>query len=148
MKKVKTVFKKRYYYIVLVIVPIIGQVLNSVCGHKNFYFNQYILFTMLIIQLFVLKKIDADNLAIEIELKNIRENNVSGSFNTKTKMLLHTTKSKIISIILVLTYIVTMFKVGCLENTITGIYGGILGAVVFYVGIQAYFRYLMLLYFS
>lgn len=111
MKKVKTVFKKRYYYIVLVIVPIIGQVLNSVCSHKNFYFNQYILFTMLIIQLFVLEKIDADNLAIEIELKNIRENNVSGSFNTKTKMLLHTTKSKIISIILVLTYIVTMFKV-------------------------------------
>ena len=41
-----------------------------------------------------------------------------------------------------------MFKVGCLEYTITGIYGGILGSVVFYVGIQAYFRYLMLLYFS
>lgn len=129
-------------------VPIIGHVLNSVCSHKNFYFNQYILFIMLIIQLFVLKKIDAENLAIEKELKNIGENNVRGSFNTKTKRLLHTTKGKIISIILVLIYIVTMFKVGCLEYTITGIYGGILGAVVFYVGIQAYFRYLMLLYFS
>ena len=148
MKKIKVVFKKRCYYIVLVMVPIIGHVLNSVCSHKNFYFNQYILFIMLIIQLFVLKKIDAENLAIEKELKNIGENNVRGSFNTKTKRLLHTTKGKIISIILVLIYIVTMFKVGCLEYTITGIYGGVLGAVVFYVGIQAYFRYLMLLYFS
>lgn len=104
--------KKKRYYIVLVMVPIIGHILNSICSHKNFYFNQYILFIMLIIQLFVLNKIDTENLAIEKELKNIGENNVRVSFNTKTKRLLHTTKGKIMSIILVLVYIVSMFKVG------------------------------------
>ena len=148
MKKLKTVLKKRGYCVFLVTVAIIGHILNSVCSHKNFFFNQYILFIMLIIQLLVLKKIDEENLAIEKELKAIGEHNVRGSFNTKTKMLLHTKKVKIISFIFVLIYIATMFKVGCLEYTITGIYGGILGSVVFYVGIQAYFRYLMLLYFS
>lgn len=148
MKKLKTVLKKRGYYVFLVTVAIIGHILNSVCSHKNFFFNQYILFIMLIIQLLVLKKIDEENLAIEKELKAIGEHNVRGSFNTKTKMLLHTKKVKIISFIFVLIYIATMFKVGCLEYTITGIYGGILGSVVFYFGIQAYFRYLMLLYFS
>lgn len=41
-----------------------------------------------------------------------------------------------------------MFAVGCLEPTITGIYGGALGAVVFYIGIQAYIHYISLLHFS
>ncbi len=41
-----------------------------------------------------------------------------------------------------------MFAVGCLEPTLTGIYGGVLGAVVFYIGIQAYIHYLSLLHFS
>ena len=102
MKKLKTVLKKRGYYVFLVTVTIIGHILNSVCSHKNFFFNQYILFIMLIIQLLVLKKIDEENLAIEKELKAIGEHNVRGSFNTKTKMLLHTKKVKIISFIFVL----------------------------------------------
>lgn len=150
MKKIKSIFEKKIYRIlfILSITAIIGHTLNTICKHKYFYFNQYFLFVMLVIQLFVLKKIDTENGEIEKELKNIKENEVWGSFHSKTKKLLHTTKSKIISIILVLVYILTMFKVGCLEHTITGIYGGILGATVFYIGIQAYFRYLILLYFS
>lgn len=103
---------------------------------------------MLIIQKIVTQKMDEENDIIEKELLNTKENKVRGSFKTKTKLLLHTTKGRIISSLFVLLYIFTMFKIRCLEHTITGVYGGILGAIVFYNGIQAYFRYLMLLYFS
>ena len=151
MKIIRKIFQGRNYktfFIVLAVMAIIGHMLNKICPHRHFYFNQYLLFIMLTIQLFVLKKIDMENLAIAKELNSIKEIEVWGSFNTKTMKWVHTTKSKLVSIILVLIYIFAMFKVGCLELTITGIYGGILGALVFYIGIQAYFRYLILLYFS
>ena len=151
MKKIKNIFQEKSYktlWFCLAAMAVIGHVLNKICEHRYFYFNQYLLFVMLVIQLFVLKKIDAENSAIENELKNRKENQVRGSFNTKTKKLMHTSKTTTVSIVLVLIYILTMFKIGCLECTITGIYGGILGALVFYIGIQAYLRYLMLLYFS
>lgn len=139
---------KKYYYIVIGIIPIIGHVLNAKCSHKNFYFNQYSLLAMLIVQLLVLKKIDIKNSVIKGELDSLGENEVKGSFQKKAMGQLHTIKGNIISVAFVLVYITTMFKVGCLEHTITGIYGGVLGAIVFYVGIQCYFKYLMLLYFS
>ena len=151
MTKLKEILQKRNYKtfsIILVIVAIIGHILNTICPHGHFYFNQYILLVMLIIQKFIIKKIDLENSAIEKELKNIKEIEAWGSFNTKTKHLLHTAASKAISIILVFVYMFTMFEVGCLEHNLTGIYGCILGAIVFYQGIQAYLRYLMLLHFS
>lgn len=151
MGKIKNIFQKRNYKTLLsclAVMAVIGHVLNIICEHRYFYFNQYFLFVMLVIQLFVLEKIDAENSAIEKELKDRKENEVWGSFNTKTKKLMHTTKATTISIVLVLIYIFAMFKVGCLEYTITGIYGGVLGALVFYIGIQTYLRYLILLYFS
>lgn len=151
MKKIENIFQEKKYTAIMMhlgILAIIGHSLNAICGHRYFYFNQYCLFIMLIIQKLVIQKIDRENIAIEKELLNIKETEVRGSFKTKTNFLLHTKKGKIISFFLVLFYIYAMFKIGCLEHTITGVYGGILGAIVFYIGIQTYFRYLMLLYFS
>lgn len=140
-------YQRKWYYIGLIMIPVIGHVLNMLCSHRNFYFNLYMLFAMLIIQLVVLKRIDAENLAIKRELLQAEENSIRGSFSAKTSMLLNV-KGRLISIALVFIYIAAMFEIGCIELTITGIFGGILGAVVFYVGIQLYFRYLALLYFS
>lgn len=151
MKKLKRTFseaKHKILFVCIFIMALFGHILNILWEHKYFHFNQYFLFVMLIIQLFVLRKIKVENLEIEKALKERKEMEVWGSFNTKTNRLIHTSKVNIISITLVLIYIFTMFKVGCLEYTFTGIYGGMLGALVFYIGIQAYLRYLMLLFFS
>lgn len=41
-----------------------------------------------------------------------------------------------------------MYMVECLEYTATGFFFGLIGALVFYMGIQTYFQYLSLLYFA
>lgn len=151
MRKVKkTLHEMRYVtlFIYFVILIIIGYALNTISPHRYFYLNQYILFAMFFIQKLVTQKMDEENRLIEKELLDAKENEVRGSFKLKTNFLINTSKGKIISMIFVIIYIFTMFRLGCLEPTITGLYGGILGAIVFYSGIQAYFRYLSLLYFS
>lgn len=151
MEKIKKTFRGKSHKILfacMFLMALLGHVLNILWEHRYFYFNQYFLFVMLVIQLYVLGKIDMENLEIEKALKERKEMEVWGSFNTKTNKLIHTLKINIISIILVFVYIFTMFKVGCLEYTFTGFYGGLLGALVFYIGIQAYLKYLMLLHFS
>lgn len=151
MQKIKKLFQLKSYtalFVCLIIFAIVGHVLNAICAHRYFYFNQYLLFVMLIIQKFVTQRIDEENTVIEKELLKVKENEVRGSFKTKTNLLLHTISGKLISVLFVVLYIYSMFKVGCLEITMTGVYGGVLGAIVFYNGIQAYFRYLMLLYFA
>ena len=151
MQELRNILQKKSYTVLLVcliILAVIGHILNAICEHRYFYFNQYFLFIMLIIQKFVTKKIDEENTIIEKELLNAKETEVRGSFITKTNFLLNTMKWRIIPIFFVCFYIFAMFEVGCLEITITGFYGGILGTIVFYNGIQTYIRYLMLLYFS
>lgn len=151
VRKLKDLTQEKSYitlFICLGILAILGHTLNAIRVHRYFCFNQYTLFSMLIIQKIVIEKIDEENASIEKELLDAKENSVLVSFKTKTNILLHTTIGRVISIIFVSLYIFAMFKLGCLEHTITGVYGGILGAIVFYNGIQAYFRYLMLLYFS
>ena len=101
----------------------------------------------MIIQIFVLKKIDLENKALEKDLKERKEMEVWGSFYFKIIKNVSPIHNIIISLFFILIYIFTMFKIGCLEYTPTGIYGGILGAFVFFVGIQAYIKYLALLYF-
>ena len=148
--KIKNLFQCKGYkvlFVFIVVMAVIGSLLNGLCSHRNFYLNQGLLFIMLIIQVLALKTIDKEDSAIMSELKRKEEYKVLKSFN----FIIYVPSSiacKLVSIALVLMYITTMFVVGCLDWTVTGIYGGILGAVVFYVGIQAYFKYLGLLYFS
>lgn len=148
--KIKNVFQCKGYRVLfafIVVMMVIGSLLNGLCSHRNFYLNQGLLFIMLIIQVLALKTIDKEDSAIMSELKCKEEYKVLKRFN----YIIYVPSSivcKLISIALVLMYIITMFVVGCLDRTVTGIYGGFLGAVVFYVGIQAYFKYLGLLYFS
>ena len=148
--KIKNLFQCKGYkvlFVFIVVMAVIGSLLNGLCSHRNFYLNQGLLFIMLIIQVLALKTIDKEDSAIMSELKCKEEYEVLKRFN----YIIYVPSSivcKLVSIALVLMYITTMFVVGCLDWTVTGIYGGILGAVVFYVGIQAYFKYLGLLYFS
>lgn len=148
--KIKNLFQCKGYkvlFVFIAVMAVIGSLLNGLCSHRNFYLNQGLLFIMLIIQVLALKAIDKENSAITSELKRKEEYKVLKSFN----FIIYVPSSivcKLVSIAMVSMYIITMFVVGCLDWTVTGIYGGILGAVVFYVGIQAYFKYLGLLYFS
>ena len=135
-------------FLCLFIIASVGHVLNMFWKHKHFYVNQYLLLIMLIIQIVILKKLDLENEIIEKNLKKKGEAAVWGSFNSKVTNGSSSLQNTIISLFFVFIYIFTMFKVGCLEYTPTGIYGGGLGAVVFFVGIQAYLKYLGLLYFA
>ena len=143
--KIKNLFQCKGYkvlFVFIVVMAVIGSLLNGLCSHRNFYLNQGLLFIMLIIQVLALKTIDKEDSAIMSELKCKEEYEVLKRFN----YIIYVPSSivcKLVSIALVLMYIITMFVVGCLDWTVTGIYGGILGAVVFYVGIQAYFKYLV-----
>ena len=97
---------------------------------------------MLLLGYMIIKQITADTEKLK---ESITEPQVLHTFTTKVEKHSH---HRIISFVLVAFFISTMFVVGCLEPTLTGIYGGILGAVVFYIGIQAYIHYLSLLHFS
>ena len=126
---------------------VLGHILNAFWKHKNFIFNQYFLMGMLIIQLFVIKKIDSENKKLEYEIKKRKETEVWGCFHKKNANLITPLLNTLLSLLFVFIYIFTMFKVGCLEPSPTGLYGGLLGGLVFYVGIQAYLKYIALLYF-
>lgn len=124
------------------ILLVAGQILNVICPHHLFHVNQIMLLTMLLLEYMVIKQITADTKKLK---ESITESQVLHAFTTKVEK--HS-QHKIISFIIVAFFISTMFAVGCLEPTLTGIYGGVLGAVVFYIGIQAYIHYLSLLHFS
>lgn len=137
--------KKIFSFIILIIV---GQILNMNWPHRHYQFNQWLLLFMLIIQLNVLKKIKIENAKIRKTLSEKHEAEVLGSFARKAEKFISPTTNHIVSCGFIIIYIYSMFKVGCLEFTPTGYYGGILGAIVFYIGIQAYQRYIALLYFA
>ena len=124
------------------ILLIAGQILNVICPHYLFHVNQIMLLTMLLLEYMVIKQMAADTKKLK---ESITESQVLHTFTTKFEKHSH---HRIISFVLVTFFIATMFAVGCLEPTLTGIYGGVLGAVIFYIGIQTYIHYLSLLHFS
>ena len=128
--------KKTVWY--AFIVSCVGNILNKFGEHRNFYINQYS----------STQKIDLENKNLETKLIKQRETEVRGSFKSKIKEYPSPMLKGIISVSFISIYIFAMFKIGCLEHTPTGIYGGILGAIVFAIGIQAYLRYFSLLYFA
>ena len=135
-------FTTKSMFILTSILLIAGQILNAICPHHLFYVNQIMLLTMLLLEYMVIKQMTANTKKLK---ESIAESQVLHAFTTKVEKHSH---HRIISFVLVAFFISTMFAVGCLEPTLTGLYGGILGAVVFYIGIQAYIHYLSLLHFS
>lgn len=134
-------------FIFIVIIFSIGQFLNVLSPHKLFQINQLILIIMLIVQIIVLKRIKEGNAEIKKCVQEKNEPEVLGLIIAKVEKIPCTIVGEILSILLVFFYIITMFALGCLEKSITGIYGGILGGLVFYIGIQAYIHYIAILYF-
>lgn len=124
------------------ILLILGQILNVICPHHLSHVNQIMLLSMLLLEYMVIKQIKTGTEELK---ESIKETQVLHSFTSRAD---YSITSEIISFALVSIFITTMFVIGCLEPTITGIYGGALGAVVFYIGIQAYIHYLSLLHFS
>lgn len=135
-------FTTKSMFLLTSILLIVGQILNIICPHHLFHVNQIMLLTMLLLEYMVTKQITVDTKKLK---ESITESQVLHAFTTKVEK--HS-QHKIISLIIVAFFIATMFTVGCLEPTLTGLYGGVLGAVVFYIGIQAYIHYLSLLHFS
>lgn len=132
----------------LIFLLILGQLLNIFFPHKLFQVNQLMLIVMLVIQLIVLEEIRKEKEEIKKCIMEKNEPEVLGLFTHKIERIPCTVIGEMISVFLVLFYIITMFAVGCLETTITGIYGGILGGLVFYIGIQDYLHYIAFLYFA
>lgn len=139
---------KKIIFLMVLILFILGQIFNFFSPHKLFHINQIMLLVMFGIQIVVLKEIRIEKEEIKKCIMNKNEPEVAGLFTAKIEKILHSVIGEIISFAFVAFYIITMFIVGCLEITITGIYGGILGGLVFYVGIQAYIHYIALLYFA
>lgn len=135
-------------FVSLLIIIIIGHLLNWNWSHKYFCFNQYFLVCMLIVQIIMLKTIKSENDKIKKLLSDTQEMEVYGSFIAKEKGVIHNTPNNIISTFLVVVYIFSMYQVGCLEYTLTGCFFGMIGALVFYIGIQTYLQYISLIYFA
>lgn len=134
--------------IALVFFLLMGKILNFFSPHRLFCFNQIMLICMLIMQIIILNKIKMGKSDIKKSIMEKNEPDVIALFNTKVEKISHSFIGESISIVLVFVYILTMYEVGCLEYTYTGVYGGILGGLVFYVGIQAYIHYISLLFFA
>lgn len=139
---------KKKVIITLVILLTLGQLFNIFFPHKLFQINQIMLIVMLVVQVVVLKEIRKEKEEIRKCIMEKNEPEVFSLFSLKVEKIPCTVTGEIISAVLVVFYIATMFAVGCLEATITGVYGGILGGIVFYIGIQAYFHYIAILYFA
>ena len=71
----------------ILIVFIIGQILNIVSSHHLFYINQALLLVMLIIQIFVLKRIRKEKEEIKINIAERHEPEVSGLFNGRIQKI-------------------------------------------------------------
>ena len=146
--KIKVIENRHTFeWISLTCIIIVGCVLNKFWPHKNFFKNLFILVFMLIIQKITLIGIRTNNILLKQTLKKYRESMVFGSFITKTRHFISARVNLIVCIIFISIYIISMYKLGCLENTPTGIYGGAFGAFVFFLGIQAYLKYICLLRF-
>lgn len=125
-----------------------GLIANIFSQHKLFFVNWSMLVIMLLIQVNVIREIKNEKKQIKKCIERRNEPEVLSLFILKVERLPSMCITDIISTGLVILYIITMFAVGCLAFTITGFYGGILGGIVFYIGIQAYLQYISLLYFS
>lgn len=152
MKKLFDKISSRINYkntvISLLIIVIIGHFLNWNWKHRYFCFNQYFLVSMIVVQIIMLKILKAENAKIKKLLLDAQELEVYSSFITKEEGFVPNTLNNIISGLLIIIYIFSMYRVGCLAYTITGFFFGILGALVFYIGIQTYLQYLSLIYFT
>ena len=132
----------------MAVILIAGQFLNFFVPHRLFDVNQLILCFMLASQIFVIKKLDKECRRIKESILKSRNLEVSSLFSIKAAAITNSKFSFFAAVIFVVFYIGTMFVLGSVETTITGIYGALLGALVFYTGIMAYVKYISLSYFA
>ena len=137
----------RRIVVFIILWVVIGQIVNTFFPHRFFNANQIILCVMLASQLLIIKKLDKECRNIKLALQQACEPEVVGLFSNKAESITISAIVLFISVVFVMIYIFTMFALGCLDRTITGLYGGLFGALVFYIGIQAYVKYISLSYF-
>lgn len=131
----------------MVIILIAGQFLNFFVPHRLFNVNQLILCFMLASQIFVIKKLDKECKRIKESIHKSRNPKVSSLFSVKAVAITNSKIPFFAAVVFVVFYIGAMFVLGSVEITVTGIYGALLGALVFYIGIMAYVKYISLSYF-
>ena len=109
-----------------------------------FYINSIILLVMLLCQVYVLKNMDSKffNIKEALVLSEDRE-----FFRLCTDTYQFSILKVLLSVAFVFMYILSMYKVGCIDYSVSGIYGGVFGAIVFFVGIHAYIKFFGLLRF-
>lgn len=133
--------------IALFAVIVVGFWLNYTWEHRNFYFNQFVLLIMLFAQMEVLIGLNRMSGVFKDELQKEHKTQLCENYVSKVENGIPLVCNLVISGLLIVAYIFAMFKLGCLEYTPTGVYGGILGAVVFGFGIQLYLKFVGLLRF-
>lgn len=133
--------------IFLIFISAIGHNLNHFCEHRNFIFNQYFLQTMLVIQFLVCRKVNLENKKIQNDLEIKEDTEIYKNFNEKNINFLSPLRRVFIAIPFLVLYIFSMFILGCIEYSVTGLFIGVLSSIVFYTGIQTYLKYVALLYF-
>lgn len=133
--------------IALFAVVVVGFWLNHTWEHRNFYFNQFVPLIMLFAQVEVLFDLNHMFGLFKKELQRENKIQLYENFVSKVEKGVPLVCNLAISGLLIVVYIFAMFKLGCLEYTPTGVYGGVLGAVVFGFGIQLYLKFVGLLRF-
>lgn len=154
MQRYSTLFEKIYEInnckrtaIALIVLCTSGFALNLIWPHKLFYFNQLLLLFMAVTQIIIYGKIKSGKKKIKENLSTQQESEVESSFIMRTEGFITPTSNNLLSLFFVMFYISTMYWLECLEHSPTGVYGGLLGAITFYIGIQTYIEYVSLLYF-
>ena len=137
----------RVRLIALFVVIVVGFWLNYTWEHRNFYINQFVLLIMLISQMEVLIGLNRMSGVFKNELRKENKTQLYENFVLKVENGIPLVCNLVTSGLLIVAYIFAMFKLGCLEYTPTGVYGGMLGAVVFGFGIQLYLKFIGLLRF-
>lgn len=93
----------------------------------------------------VYNRLNSNFNSLENYILKVKDNDVVNMFNKVLKTKLN--KYEFIGYLIIGLFIFSMFKFGCIEKSATGIYGGLLGSVVFYIGIQLYIKYISILKF-
>lgn len=133
--------------IALFAMVVVGFWLNHAWEHRNFYINQFVPLIMLFAQVEVLTGLSHMSGVFEEELRKEKKTQLYENFVSKVENGIPLVCNLVISVLFIVTYIFAMFKLGCLEHTPTGVYCGILGAVVFGFVIQLYLKFIGLLRF-
>lgn len=139
--------KLKVYSLSTGVIGTLGLILNHIYPHKHFAFNWFILSFMLCIQSYLIADIEKQNESIREHIMSFGNCDVLNNFNKKVMKSTESANYQWIRSMTVFLFIVALNYLGCFEYTATGIYGMLLGAVVFYAGLEYYYKFIMLMSF-